>query len=73
MCNSFIGVFAHTYVHLCIHALLKIIYWVTQLPFFLLCAHAGRQLHLKVKLLKDIMLTTVAETAEVAELRKIFL
>ena len=41
--------------------------------FFLLLLHASGYLRLKVKLLEDTMLTTVAETAEIAELSKIFL
>lgn len=69
---NLLSVCVHTDVCCCIHVLLKInilVYIIT--IFFLLLVHAGRYLHLKVKLLEleDIMLTTVAETAEVAVLK----
>lgn len=44
-----------------------------QFYIFFLLLDASRYLRLKVKLLEDTMLPTVAEIAEVAELSKIFL
>lgn len=72
MCNFSVSVCVHTRVFVHTYTSENKYTCLESYNFSPLLVHAGRYC-LKVKLLEDIMLTTVAETAEIAEVSKIFL